>query len=379
MIRTLPLCWLLLVAGCNGKDGEVACRPGALQFSQPASLVAEPVGVVSDLRIAALGSNFAIVWSAGPSEADTDLYGRTVRFDGIASSNEVRITQAAGLSTAIRLAPGASGLGISWTDGRFTQQAALATVLSPATLSASGVPAVFQSPVVAADQQPIPALAPIADGWVVAWNGRGTDGFDHLFAQVLSTGGDAIGASFPLAAAQEDRASRPSVAVSGSSGAIVVADEELRIGAGDPDVWAYLVAGTGALASVRYGATSDARAPEAVGFAGGAGVVWTDLRDGGRADLWYAELGGGEIRLTNAPEIHGSPSVASTGTGFLMTWLADGERRFRAMKGDGRPDGGSIVVSDGVSRGDVGWNGFSAGVTWADADSRIWFRPLECQ
>ena len=382
MRRRLPLCPLLVAAlasgACKGKEVEVVCRPGALQFSRAASLVAEPAGVLADVRIAAVGSDFAIVWSAGASAADTDLYGRLVRHDGIASSNEVRITQAAGLSSRLRLAPGPSGIGVSWTDGRFTQQVAMATVLPPGSLSASGLPAVFQSPVVATDQAPIPGIAVSTSGWIVAWNGRGSDGNDHLFAQVLTSSGAAAGSPFPLAAAQEDRATRPTVAAAGSGGLVVIVDEEMRVGAADADVWATLVAGTGALASARYGASSEATSPEAVAFEGGAGVVWTDLRDGGRADLWYAQFGGGEIRLTQGPEAHGGASVVSAGAGFLLSWLADGELRFRAMKADGRPDGGPIAVGE-ASRGDVGWNGFSAGVVWIDPDSRIWFRPLACQ
>lgn len=384
MSRRLPIRWLLLaaplaIAACNGKDVENVCRPGSLQPSQPATLVAQPAGLITGVRLAAVGSDFAIVWSAGPSDDENDLYGRFVRNDGVPSSNEVRITQAAGISSRVRLSAGASGIGISWTDGRFAQRVAMATVLPAGSLSPIGLPAVFQSPVIASDQEPVPALASVGgDAWVVAWNGRGTDGNDHLFAQalVLTSGtAAAAGEPFPLAAAQEDRASPPSVAAS-SGGGVVIVDQELRVGAPDADVWAYLVVGT-ALESARYGATSEAKFPEAVGFAGGAGVVWNDFRDGGRPDLWYAPFGGGEIRLTSGPESHIGMAVASAFEGFLLTWSADGELRFRAMKGDGRPDGGTIVIGQG-GFGDVAWNGFSAGVAWADAGG-VWFRPLACQ
>jgi len=380
MLRRLPIRSLLLACAfasagaCSGKKIDEVCRPGSLRFTNVATLVATPSGVLTDLRVAAIASDFAVVWSSGPTLEDNDLYGRTVRHDGLVSSNEVRITQAAGVSSGIRLAPGPGGLGVSWSDGRFAQRVAMATVLHG--LSPAVSPVVFQSPVIASDQLPVPAIAAIGDRWVVAWNGRGADGNDHLFAQVLTSSG-AAGSVFPLAAAQEDRATGPSMAAS-SSGAVVIVDQELRVGAADADVWAYLVAGTGALGTARYGASSEAKDPEAVGFAGGAGVVWTDTRDEGRPDLWFAQFGGGEIRLTAGPDANTVASVASAGTGFLMTWIGGSEIRFRAMKGDGRPDGGLITVASEPGASDVAWNGFSAGVVWADS-SGIWFRPLGCQ
>lgn len=366
---------LSLASACKRSEGDVACSPGTLTFSKPAIVVAEPEGTVDDVRIAAIGTDFLIVWSSGATLDDTDLYGVIVGLDGVVASNTVRITQAAGMSTRIRLAPGPGGIGVSWTDGRLTQRVAMADVLPG--LAPSTSPAVFQSPVVAADQEPVPAIAAIGDAYVVAWNGRGSDGFDHLYAQVMSSSGAAVGSPFALSAAQEDRATPPTISAAVSSGgavAVVIADEELRPGVADADVFAYLVAGTGALASARYGISSKATAPEAIG----GGVVWVDRRDGGRGDLFFAQVGGGEIRLTQGPAENEAPSVTPAADGFLMTWLADGELRLRAFKGDGRANGSLLRPASGsATRADVAWTGASAGVVWAAPDG-LRFRPLAC-
>ena len=373
--------------GCKGQDGEVACRPGALGFSRPASLVAEPSGSLFDVRVAAVGtSSFAVVWSEGPSLSDNDLWGRRVGLDGTLQSSPLRITQAAGPSSAIRLEPGPGGLGVSWTDGRFTQQVAMATVLSSGFQPVTPLPAVFQSPVVAADQAPIPDLAVTGTGWLVAWNGRGNDGYDHLFVQGLGPDGAAAGEPVALVPAQSDRATPPTIAAAGTGGAAVIVDEELRPGVPDPDVFAYLVAGTGAVvAADRFGDVSDARSPEAVGLFEAAGVLWLDRRDGNRPDLYYARMGSGERRLTEGPASHVAPAVASLGDAFLVQWIAAAEGaapevRVRAFLPDGRPAAGAQVAGEGVF-GDVAWHPRvrAAGVVWVGSDATIWFRPLACQ
>lgn len=368
------------IAGCKRREGDVPCSAGALQLAKPATLVAQPQDTVWDVRVTgALSSSFAVVWSAGPSEEDNDLYARRVRLDGTTVSNEVRVTLAAGISAPLRLARGPAGIGLSWRDGRLARDVAMATVLDAATLSPVAPPAVFQSPVIADDQAPVPAIAAVGSAFAVVWNGRGTDGNDHLYGQLLAPEGVAVGEPFALVPDQTDRATPPSAAAAGTAGGIVIADQETRVGVEDPDVFLYFVSGTSA-AAARYGAVSDARAPEAVGLST-PGVVWIDLRDGGRPDLWFASLDSGERRLTQGPEQHLAHSVAAANGFFLTQWTAreDGrdEIRVRAHQADGRPAGGVLLVGEGAF-GDVAWNGAAGAVVWTDEDRRVWFRPVAC-
>jgi hypothetical protein len=230
----------------------------------------------------------------------------------------------------------------------------------------------FQSPTIAADQSPVPAIASLGSGFLVAWNGRGPDGNDHLFAQVLGGAGP-----FALVPDLSDRATPPSAASAG--GAVVITDEETRVGSPDPDVFAYAVIGSGAaLAEARYGATSDARAPEAVALSSGGGIVWTDYRSGDAA-LWYAPFGSGEkVLVANGVDGSVRPSLAPASDAFLAVWVSDdGELRVRPFKSDGRPAGDPRTAGPAV-RGDVAWNGTAAGLVWRDAADRIWFRAMSC-
>ena len=370
---------LTAIAGCKRREGEVPCGPGAISLAKPATRVAQPADPVWDVRVAgALSSSFAVVWSAGPSDEENDLYAARVRLDGTTVSNEERVTLAAGVSSPLRLARGPAGVGIAWRDGRLARDVAMATVLDAGTLTPVAQPAVFQSPVIADDQAPVPAIAAVGSAFAVVWNGRGTDGNDHLYGQLLAPEGLALGAPFALVPDQTDRATPPSAASAGSAGGIVIADQELRVGVEDADVFAYFVSGTAATAA-RFGAVSEALAPEAVGGAT-PGVVWVDLRDGGRPDLWFASFASGERRLTEGPALHGGHSVASAGGFFLVQWTAvtpaGPEIRVRAHQADGRPAGGVLVPGAG-SAGDVAWNGAAGAVVWADDDG-IWFRPLAC-
>jgi hypothetical protein len=383
-----------LLPGCGRKAGQAFCTAGSLQPSRPATLLSAG-GHPREARIAFLGSGFGVVWSDGAAATDTDLFARAVGANGVAASNVKRLTQLTGRSDRPRIARGAAGLGLVWRDDRAGRDEALGVILPPSLDPPAGLPAVFQSPVTAADQSPQPAIAGYGTGFVVAFNGRGPDTHDHVYLQALDSTGAVASPPLQVVADLSDRATAPTVAAAG--GLVAIADAESRpTTIHPPDVWAY-VAGTAGVASATLAQGSQGIRPEMVSDGTSLALVWCDDRLG-TPTLFFALVGAGggvgERRLVTGNAEACEASITAASGFFLVSWseVAGSTRtvRMQAFQPNGLPDGAPLTIATDSAvtgeedafdaRPDVSWDGSTAGVAWVSpgAAPQVWFRPVSC-
>lgn len=381
---------VLVAPACKRRAGTGACTSGSLSAVHPAVTV-DLAAEVREARLAVVGSSFLVVWSAG-SATDSDLYARAVDANGVMISNVARLTNITGRSQHPRLALGAGGLGLAWQDDRLGRLDVFAAVLGSSFGPVLGH--AFVAPSFDPAQDPIPAIASVGTGFRLVWNGRGPDAHDHLYVQGMGQDGLAAGSAFPLVADLSDRATPPEVASSGTQFAIV--DSEARVGAVvPPDVFAYLVSGTGGVTSQRFSPASPAFEPAIAVDGDAAAVVWCDAGPTANTIFFgaFAPTGVLEPQRQLSPDGEDACDariVAGAGF-FLAAWNRldpSGDRQliFESVRANGIPDApaksiGAATWSDSaVARlegPDVAWNGRVAGVSWVE-QGRVRFQPLEC-
>lgn len=385
---------LAVGVGCKRREGTGACRAGDLVLLHPAVRLDQTLPP-REARLAVLGTTFVAVWSAG-SDIDSDLFARAVNADGVAVSNEVRLTDIAGRTQHPRLATGAGTLAIAWQDDRLGRLDAFAAVLGTAFGPVLGQ--AFVPPVISPGQKPEPAIAAFGTAFRLVWNGPGPDGFDHLWSAGVGLDGSATAPALLVPSLEDRPQSGPAAAALGT--AFVFADAESRVSAlSPPDVFTYVVAGTGAVAAVeRFAPSSSARRPEiaalppAAGAGGGAGVLWCDARNG-HDQLFFGALDPGGVSVPERQITYDAADACDAGLAagegfFLAAWneldAAGRHVQFSTLHADGRPDrlARTIASDDGgdaeLHRPDVAWNGRVAGVSWVSASGGVWFQPLEC-
>lgn len=394
MRRLLPLALVLvIVTACKRSDEPAVCAAGSsLAPSRTAVQVSPPGASPFEARIAALGTaGFATFWSGGPAPSDTDLYARTVSRDGIVQPGYERLTQVAGRSDSLRVAPGPGGIGIVWRDDRFGTLDALGTVISM-TAQTSGAVALFRSADLEPDQSPQPAIAALGTAYVVAWNAPAADpeGDDRLFAQIMGADGTAVGAPVALVPSGADAAGPP-VAVR-FAGGLAIVDAEERTGlSSPPDVFAYVLGTAGEFREVRLALERPAWNPEVAAAGSVVGVLFCTASEEGQ-ELWFATVDASGVRLPERRLARTGDScfasIIGAGEVFQAVWIDDTtatrEVVFQSVSPTGARLGPAHVLAAGTAilgaPPDVAWDGEAAGVVWLEenAGTAIRFRPLTC-
>jgi hypothetical protein len=135
--------------------------------------------------------------------------------------------------------------------------------------------------------------------------------------------------------------------------------------------------------------------PSLVWTGGGFGVAWTDYRDGGNGEIYFARLDasgariGADVRITDQPNNSNGPSLVWTGSGFGVAFLDDrdlggGDVYFARISDSGAEIGEEtrVSVAGGAGFGpSLIWDGTGYGVAWGEqpalAERHIRFARLD--
>jgi len=103
------------------------------------------------------------------------------------------------------------------------------------------------------------------------------------------------------------------------------------------------------------------------------GVVWSDYRDGGQQEVYFAILDSSgnklisDTRITFTPSAHSrTPEIVWNGTDFAIVYDESNQMHFVRVDMTGSVIGSDVVISGGVG-GDspkIAWNGSGYGIVW---------------
>jgi len=255
------------------------------------------------------------------------------------------------------IADGAGGAIVAWQDTR----SSISADIYAQRIDAFGVPQWTTNGVAictATNDQVSPAIvADGAGGAIVAWDDRRTPPLTGLYAQRINSAGVVQWAANGVALTIAAVASVPTIVSDGAGGANV-AWEDFRA-AGVRDIYARRVDAAGTPQGTANGvavctATNQQFAPQIVSDnAGGAIVVWEDLRTGGIRDIYaHRFVPGGSTNWA----LNGEPICTATGQQNNPTLVSNGNGGAILTWSDARNASDINIYAQHIdSAGDVGW------------------------
>ena len=353
-----------------------------------------PAGVVADLgspimvsaaandqtdpAVAWDGTSFVVAWADRRSGAN-DIYASRVTSAGVAQdAGGIAVSTAAGEQVAPTLAAAGSTVLAAWGDSRGPGEDAYgARIDAGSVLDASGrILSTLASP------QEAPSVAWDGAGYLAVWQDGRSPGGDDVYAARAAADGTPLDGTGILVSAGAAPEAEPDVAWNGSS--YLVVWQDYRSGTGY-DVYAARVSPAGALLDLGGIAVStavgDQTSPSVASDGTGFLVTWTDGRSGedvyaSRVDAAGTVLDAGGIAVSTAAGAQRAPAVAHSGTGWLVAWEDRRNGAFTDLYASRVSSAGAVLDLSGfpvsTAAGDqrapaVAWNGDNFVLAWRTA------------
>ena len=265
-----------------------------------------------------------------------------------------------------------SGYGVSWQDSRDGNAEIYFARLDGSGTKMGGDVRVTNATLESAN----PWLVWTGSGYGVSWNDR-RDGNYEIYFTRMDAAGTKIGADVRLTNAAADSVS-PSLVWTGSEYGVSWVDSR----DGNQEIYFARIdaAGNKIGADVRVtNAVSSSTYPSLVWTGSGYGLSWSDARDGGPYEIYFARIDaagvkiGSDVRVTNAGGSSDAPSLVWAGSEYGVSWhdWRDGnaEIYFARLHTSGDKIGTDVRVTNAsLESGNPSlvWTGTEYGVSWND-------------